>query len=212
MSRWWAGIDWSTDKQDFVVIDAEGTPVRHLRVEESREGVQEILAALRALNPTSHRFTRRQVPIAIEDGNRLIVAELRRHRQPGSVIPPAVTARYRGRHSSALSKSDKGDAALLADILRQNPRHRRPIPEPTDHARATMLQLRSYLALYFPAAVDAWAGMEDGLRRAEARAGEGWPSICTAWVHTSRSSTLRRYRPRQVLPVTSPRARPRPPA
>jgi transposase len=173
--------------QDFVVVDQDGSIVRHLRVEESHEGVKEILDALRGLNPTSHRFSRRQVPIAIEDGNRLIVAELRRHRQPIIVIPPAVTARYRGRHSAAVSKSDRGDAALLADIIRQNPNRRRPMPETTDRAQAiavlartqshraeaarvAAIRLRAHLGLYFPAAVDAWTGMQHGLQRAEARA------------------------------------------
>ncbi|WP_055530107.1 IS110 family transposase [Streptomyces graminilatus] len=187
MGRWWAGIDWSWGLQDFVIIDEEGKVVLHLRVEESREGVEQILGALRALNPTSHRFSRRQVPIAIEDGTRLLVAELQRRRQPVVVIPPAVTSRYRGRHGAAVSKSDRGDAALLADIIRQNPGRRSFLPENSDQAaaiavlartqasstqaaRAIMLRLRSHLGLYFPAAVEAWSGTQHGLRRPEARA------------------------------------------
>lgn len=187
MGRWWAGIDWSWGLQDVVIIDDEGKVVTHLRVEETREGVEEILGALRALNPGSHRFSRRQVPIAIEDGGRLLVAELRRRRQPVVVIPPAVTARYRGRHSAAVSKSDRGDATLLADIIRQNPGRRSALPEHSDQAaaiavlartqastteaaRSAMLRLRSHLGLYYPAAVEAWSGMQHGLRRLEARA------------------------------------------
>ncbi|WP_030780757.1 IS110 family transposase [Streptomyces sp. NRRL S-920] len=185
--HWWAGIDWSWGLQDFVVIDRDGATVLHLRVEESHEGVTQILNALRGLNPTSHRFSRRQVPIAIEDGNRLLVAELRRHRQPVIVVPPAVTARYRGRHTAAVSKSDRTDAELLADIIRQNPGRRRPLPETSDRAQAiavlaraqefhadtarrATVRLRSHLGMYFPAAADAWSGMQHGLRRAEARA------------------------------------------
>jgi transposase len=187
MRRWWGGIDWSWGLQDFVIIDDEGAVVTHLRVEESREGVEQILSALRALNPTSHRFSRRQVPLAIEDGGRLLVAELQRRRQPVVVIPPAVTSRYRGRHGAAVSKSDRGDAALLADIVRQNPGRRSFLPENSDQAaaiavlaraqasstqaaRSIMLRLRSHLGLYFPAAVEAWSGMQHGLRRPEARA------------------------------------------
>jgi transposase len=187
MRRWWAGIDWSWGLQDFVILDDEGRAVTHLRVPESPEGVEEILAALRALNPTSHRFSRRQVPVAIEDGSRLLVAELRRRRQPVVIIPPAVTARYRGRHAAAVSKSDRGDAALLADIVRQNPARRRTMPATSDqaaaiavlaraqatsaeNARTIMLRLQSHLGLFFPAAVVAWSGMQHGLRRPEARA------------------------------------------
>ncbi|MBV9026819.1 MAG: transposase [Streptomycetaceae bacterium] len=187
MRRWWAGVDWSWGQQDFVILDDEGKLVTHLRVEESGDGVEQILNALRALNPTSHRFTRRQVPIAIEDGGRLLVAELQRRRQPVIVIPPAVTARHRGRHAAAVSKSDRGDAALLADIIRQNPGRRSFLPETSDQAaaiavlartqassaeaaRTIMLRLRSHLGLYFPAAIEAWSGMQHSLRRPEARA------------------------------------------
>ena len=187
MRRWWGGIDWSWGQQDFVVIDDEGTMVTHLRVAESPEGAEQILGALRALNPTSHRFSRRQVPIAIEAGDRLLVAELQRRGQPVVVIPPMVTARYRGRHTAAVSKSDRGDATLLADIIRMHPGRRRAMPVNSDQgsaiavvaraqaasaatARVTMQRLRSHLGLYFPAAVEAWSGMQHGLRRPEARA------------------------------------------
>ncbi|MFJ4184128.1 IS110 family transposase [Kitasatospora sp. NPDC089509] len=185
--RWWAGIDWSADSQHVVIVDDDGAIVTHLVVEESKKGVDEILAALRALNPTSHTFSRRQVPIAIEDGNRLLVAELRRRNQPVVLVPPTVTARYRGRHAAAVSKSDRGDAALLANILRQTPGRRTPLPDTTDEAAAIAVlaraqctaaadarelatRLRSHLALYYPAAAHAWAQMDHGLRRPEALA------------------------------------------
>ncbi|MFF8657545.1 IS110 family transposase [Streptomyces huasconensis] len=109
-------IDWPWGLQDFVVIDRDGATVLHLRVEESHEGTIQILNALRGLNPSSHRFSRRQVPIAIEVGTWLLVAELRRHRQPIIVVPPAVTARYRGRHTTAVSKPDRTDAELLTEM------------------------------------------------------------------------------------------------
>ncbi|WP_406220644.1 IS110 family transposase [Streptomyces decoyicus] len=187
MRRWWAGIDWSCGVQDMVITDDEGSVVRHLRIPETPSGVRQILDALRALHPTSHRFSRKQVPIAIEDGNRLLVLELLRLGQPVIVIPPTVTARYRGRRGAAVSKSDRGDAYLLADIIRTHTDRYRPLPETSDQATAVavlaraqassaqdarerMLRLRSHLGLYFPAAVAAWAGMDHGLRRAEARA------------------------------------------
>lgn len=185
--RWWAGIDWSTGLQDVAVIDDDGALVTHLRVEETHEGVEQILRAFRDLNPRSHRFSRRQVLTAIEDGNRLLVHELRRTGQPVVVVPPAVTARYRGRRGAAVSKSDRGDAILLADIIRQNPDQRRTMPHPSDEAtaiavmarsqsasattaRKQMLRLRSHLSAYFPAAAEAWADRDQGLRRPEARA------------------------------------------
>ncbi|WP_158819067.1 MULTISPECIES: IS110 family transposase [Streptomyces] len=132
MGRWWAGIDWSTGLQDFAIIDAEGRAVTHLRVEESREGVAGILRALRALNPTSHRFSRRQVPVAIQDGSRLIAAKLRRQRQAVVAIPPTVAARHRGWHSAVASKSDRSDAVLLG---RHHPSEPRATPSAARHLR-----------------------------------------------------------------------------
>lgn len=161
--------------------------VRHLRIPETPAGVDEMLSALRALNPTSHRFSRKQVPVAIEDSGRLIVAELRRRQQPVIHIPPAVASRHRGRTAVATSKSDRTDAALLANIIRRDPGRFRLLPDNSDSAAAVTVlaraqkdaairaaemavRLQAHLRLYFPAAVQAWAGMEHGLRRGEARA------------------------------------------
>lgn len=187
MARWWAGIDWSNTMQDVVVIGDDGEVVKHLRVPESPDGAKEILTALRALHPTSHRFSRKHVPIAIEDGGRLLAVELRRRGQPIIVIPPTVSSRYRGRHGAAVSKSDRTDAALLADVIRQNPTRFRSMASNSDlagavamlaraqadaavQARVRMVQLQSHLARYYPAGAQAWAGMEYTLRRPEARA------------------------------------------
>jgi len=187
VSRWWAGIDWSESLQDCAIVDETGKMVTHLRIEETREGVHRFVTALRDLNPSSHRFSRRQVPVAIEDGRRLIAAELLRLGQPLVVIPPAVTARHRGRLATAASKADRTDAALLANIIRMNPRLHRPVPKTSDHASAVamlargqadaadrarelMQALRSHLMLYFPVAAQAWAALPSGLRRPEARA------------------------------------------
>ncbi|MGG2460171.1 IS110 family transposase [Streptomyces sp. RGM 3693] len=119
-------------------------PVRSaLRVEETAEGVAQFIDALRDLNRTSHRFSRRQVHVGIEDGSRLLVAELRRLRQPVVVIPPAVTARHRGRFAPAISKADRTDAALIANILRGAPGRFRRMPDTTDSASALAVLARS---------------------------------------------------------------------
>ncbi|MFF4924269.1 transposase [Kitasatospora sp. NPDC001261] len=187
MTRWWAGVDWSEKLQDCAIVDEGGRVVTHLRVEERPAGVAQFVGALRELNLRSHRFSRRQVPVAIEDGRRLFAAELQRLRQPVVVVPPAVVARHRGRLATASSKSDRTDAALLANIVRMNPDRHRTVPETSDQAtaiammaraqqdaadrsRELMLSLRSHLVLYYPAATEAWATMQYGLRRPEARA------------------------------------------
>ncbi|MFJ9574572.1 IS110 family transposase [Streptomyces bacillaris] len=186
--RWWAGIDWSERLQDCAIVDERGDVVRHLRIEESLDGLDEFLTALRDLNRRSHRHSARQVPCAIEDGNRLLAVELRRRGQQVIVIPPAVSARHRGRTGTAVSKADRTDAALLANIIRtQTPGQFRPMPDVSDQAQAirvlaraaveateerrrAVISLRAHLMRYYPAYVRAWEPYHLGLRRAEARA------------------------------------------
>lgn len=142
---------------------------------------------MRGLHPTSHRHSRRQVPVVIETERGLLVAELLRHKQPVIVLNPAVVARYRGRLSPARKKDDKSDAELLANIVRMDGTRHRPLAARSPqaaaikelaraqhHAKWTRQyhhnQLRSQLREYFPAALQAWDHLPHGLLRTEARA------------------------------------------
>jgi transposase len=83
-------------------------------------------------------------------------------------------------------KSDHGDALVLANILRTDMAAHRPLPQDTDLARAiTVLaraqqdavwarqqlanQVRSLLRNYYPAAMDALLGKQNGLIRPDTR-------------------------------------------
>lgn len=182
----WAGIDWSEKLNDVAVVDAAGQVVVRARIAETPDGLKELLRLLSELS-RSHRHSRRQVPIAIETGSSLLVEGLRSARQPVHVIHPAMAARYRARLSPAKIKSDKGDAAMLANILRIDGDSHRPLPGTSDLARSiTVLaraqvqarwtreyhanRLRSLLRQIHPAALTAWADLPDGFRRTEARA------------------------------------------
>jgi transposase len=187
VSHFWAGIDWSEGLNDVAVVDRHGAVVERARIPESPEGVAQLLRLLAGLR-TSHRHSRRQVPVAIESGSTLLVAGLRRARQPVVVIPPTMAARYRSRISpTRRKKSDAGDAAMLANILRVDGLHHRQLPDLTDTAEAiTVLtrshtragwsrqyhanRLRTVLRSIHPAGITAWADLPDGFRRTEARA------------------------------------------
>ncbi|MEV6512939.1 IS110 family transposase [Streptomyces sp. NPDC051642] len=186
MPRFWCGIDWSESLNDVAVVDASGRMVAHTRVEETPAGVEEILALLRGLR-TSHRHSRKQVPVAIETRQGLLVAALEAKDQPVVTINPTVVARYRGRLSPARRKSDRADAVLLANILRTDGALHRPLPRTSHAAQAVTVlaraqrdavhtrrhhanQVRSLLRTYYPAALLAWKQLPDGLVRAEARA------------------------------------------
>ncbi|MEU5429765.1 IS110 family transposase [Streptomyces olivoreticuli] len=186
MARYFCGIDWSEGLNDVAVVDRDGMVIASARIEESPKGVKELLQLLRGLN-SSHRHSRKQVPIAIETGRGLLVGALRNADQPVVAINPSVVARYRGRLNPTRKKSDKTDAALLANILRTDGALHRALFTNSDAANAVTVlaraqrravhtqqyhrnQLRSQLREVFPAALDAWSGLPHGLLRPEARA------------------------------------------
>jgi transposase len=88
-------------------------------------------------------------------------------------INPMSVARYRERHSTSGAKSDPGDAHVLAEIVRLDHAHHRPIAGDSPQAEAMklvarahqtliwersrhLLRLRSALREFFPAALDAF--------------------------------------------------------
>jgi transposase len=96
-------------------------------------------------------------------------------------------ARYRDRHSVAGRKSGKGDAAVLANVLRTDIHAHRPLPADSELAQAIAVlaraqqdavwdrvtahnKLRSHLREYYPGFLAAFAGAKGGIMRPEARA------------------------------------------
>ncbi|UJW28655.1 IS110 family transposase [Saccharothrix sp. AJ9571] len=184
--RFYAGIDWSEKLNDVAVVDDSGTVVARLRVPESPQGVRDILSLLSGVS-TSSRHRRKGVPVAIEASGSLLVTALRQAGQPVYTLNPAVVAGYRGRLHPTKRKSDKGDAVVLANILRTDRHHHRLPPANSDSAAAIRvlahaqdfeartqrrqgLRLRSLLRQFHPAMVQAWQGYRGGLLRPEALA------------------------------------------
>jgi hypothetical protein len=96
-------------------------------------------------------------------------------------------ARYRDRHSVAGRKSGKGDALVLANILRTDLHAHRPLPADSELAQAIAVlaraqqdavwdrtqahnRLRSHLREYYPGFLAAFAAAKGGIMRPEARA------------------------------------------
>ncbi|MBO4159270.1 transposase [Micromonospora sp. MMS20-R2-23] len=111
------------------MIDDHGHLITHTRLPDNPEGLARLLAALAAI-----RRNRRSIPIGIETGRSLMVAGLLKAGQPNVVLNPTQVANYRSRLAAQRKKSDRGDAHLLAHVLRvdrsthraQTPRRRRP--------------------------------------------------------------------------------------
>ena len=92
-------------------------------------------------------------------------------------INPMSVARYRERHSTSGAKSDAGDAHLLAEIVRLDRAHHRPVAGDSELGEAIKLVARSHQSLiwdrtrhvlrlrgvlreFFPAALEAFADLD----------------------------------------------------
>jgi len=92
-------------------------------------------------------------------------------------INPMSVARYRERHSTSGAKSDAGDAHVLAEIVRLDRSHHRPVAGDSELSEAIKLVARSHQSLvwdrtrhvlrlrgvlreFYPAAVQAFADLD----------------------------------------------------
>ncbi|MGH9127466.1 MAG: IS110 family transposase, partial [Acidimicrobiales bacterium] len=162
------GDDWAEDHHDVVILDEEGKAlVRHRRLPEGVAGIAECheLIAGFADEPT-------QVAIGIETDRGLWVASLVAAGYGVYAVNPLAVARYRERHVVSGAKSDPGDAATLADLVRTDRHHHRQVAGDSPDAQAVKVlarahqrviwdrcrqvnRLRSILREFFPVALEA---------------------------------------------------------
>ena len=183
--RYFCGIDWADQLNDVAVIDRDGGVVARARIAATPDGLRELFSLLDVLR-ASHTHGRRQVPVSIEANRSLLVHALMGRRQPLFHVPPTEVAARRHQVSRG-RKSDRSDAELLAQMLRERWGQFHAMPDVSAEASAiTVLahaqrraqrlreqlqaQLRARLVQAHPAAVRAWEGRDHGLCRAEARA------------------------------------------
>ena len=86
-------------------------------------------------------------------------------------INPMSVARYRERHSTSGAKSDAGDAHVLAEIVRLDRDHHRPVAGDSAQAEAMKLVARAHQTLI-------WDRTRQVLRL-RARCGSSSPPPCT---------------------------------
>jgi transposase len=176
------GIDWAEAHHDIAIVDPEGRLVARQRISDDAAG----FAALIELLATHGDRPEDPIPVAIETSRGLLVTCLGATGRPVYAINPLAVARYRERHSVARKKSDRGDALMLANILRTDLAAHRPLPADSELVRAIAVlaraqqdavwdrtlahnRLRSLLREFYPAILAAVAGKRGGLLRPEAR-------------------------------------------
>lgn len=177
---WFVGDDWASDHHDVEIQDDAGQVVVRRRLVEGPEGIAELHALLGEV--VEERAGPGQVVVGIETGRGPWVQALVAAGYQVFPINPAQAAQYRSRHHLGGGKSDRGDAHVLAEIVRVDRAHHRPMVGDSELAESVLVvarahqsmiwsgqrqvnQLRASLTEYYPAALVAFG---DRLNSAEA--------------------------------------------
>lgn len=168
---WYVGIDWAAEAHAVCVLDEGGRAKKSWDVAHSRGGLEDLCKRLRALGDPG------ETRVAIERPNGLLVDTLV---DAGFVLVPlhpnAVKA-CRPRYSAAGGKDDRGDAYMLADILRTDGHRFRELQRGSDATRALQAasrtrddlvaervavanQLRALLESFWPGAAEIFADVD----------------------------------------------------
>jgi transposase len=119
------GIDWSEKHHDVALVARR-------RITDDAAGWKALLELFTERGDTPQQ----PIPVAIETTRGLLVACLRATGRTVYAINPLSVARYRERHTVARSKSDHADAMTLANILRVDAAHHRPLPADSELVQA----------------------------------------------------------------------------
>ena len=166
------GIDWAEAHHDVALVDEAGLTVGRARVSADAAGFAELLGLI-----AEHGGCNEATPVAIETDKNLFVVALAEAGFSVYPINPRAVARYRERHAQAGGKSDPGDAAVLAHVLRTDRHLHRQLPRISDQALAvkalarqhqeavwawhqTLSRLRSVLLEFYPQAVRAFPNLK----------------------------------------------------
>lgn len=207
MATLFCGIDWGESRHDVAIIDQAGTVVARAKITADAVGFGQLLTMLAEAGDNEDD----PIPVGLETDRGLLVAALRSTGRAIYPLNPLAASRYRARHQVSGAKADATDAVLLANILRTDAAAHRPLPADTELAQAVRVlaraqqdavwarqklgsQVRSLLKDFYPAALDAFAGLyKGGLTRPEAR------TILAAAPTPAKAAKLTRARLRALL-------------
>lgn len=169
--QYFVGLDWAAREHAVCVVDAAGAIVVQFTIAHTAAGMNELAARLVKLAPPA------DLRIAIERPTGLVVDTLVEGKFAVVPIHPNVVKAARPRYSAAQSKSDLGDAYLLADLLRTDGHRFRTLVALSDETKAlrglvrvredlvaqrvaTANQLRCLLEQFWPGAVGLFADVD----------------------------------------------------
>lgn len=136
------GIDWSEKWHDVCVMDEDGRVLGRRRIDDSLAGLGHLQALI-----AEHAADPAEVAIGIETPHGLMVRGLRAAGYTIYAVNPMAASRYRDRHSVSKKKSDRGDAMMLADLVRTDRHKHRQLGDDSELAEAVKVLARSHKSL-----------------------------------------------------------------
>ncbi len=139
------GNDWAEAHHDLEIVDESGLRLARRRLPEGVEG----LAALHALiaDHLAEDAEADQVVIGIETDRGPWVQALIAAGYTVYAVNPLQVARYRERHGTSGAKSDPGDAHVLAELVRLDRGHHRPVAGDSEVAEHVKVLTRTHQSM-----------------------------------------------------------------
>ena len=176
------GDDWAEDHHDVEIVDDQGRRLARKRLPEGLDGIIGLHALIAEFFPEEWAElgpgeAASRVKVGIETDRGQWVQALIAAGYEVFAINPMSVARYRERHSTSGAKSDAADAHVLAEIVRLDRAHHRPVAGDSELGEAIklvarahqslvwdrtrqVLRLRGVLREFFPAALEAFADLD----------------------------------------------------
>jgi transposase len=206
--RLFVGDDWAEDHHDVELMDAAGRVLARKRLPEGVAGMARL-----------HELTGQQLGQGEQDAEVVVGIETDRGPWAAALVAagyvvyavnPLQASRYRERHGVSGAKSDRGDAHMLADMVRTDSHQLRAIAGDSPDAAAVKVvarthktliwertrqvqRLRHQLREYFPAALAAFADL-DALDALELLAKAPDPARAAKLTRAQVSAALKRAR------------------
>jgi transposase len=212
------GNDWAEDHHDVEVVDGQGRVLVRRRLSEGIVGMAGLHALIAEHLPQDAEPG--QVVVGIETDRGPWVAALVAAGYRVYPINPMQVARYRERHSVSGAKSDRGDAHVLAEIVRLDRDHHQPMAGDSELADAIKVlarahqnlvwtrqrqvnQLRSTLREFYPAALQAFGADLGGRDAVAVLAAAPTPAAGRALTEQQIQTLLRTAGRRRYLAATA---------
>lgn len=136
------GIDWAEASHAVCVLAEDGRVVATQQIPDSAAGVSTLQGLL-----ARHATESSEVIIGLETDRGLMVRALLAAGYQLYAINPLAASRYRDRHTTSRSKSDPGDAKMLAELVRTDRQNHRELLPDSDAVEALQMLTRSHQRL-----------------------------------------------------------------